>query len=214
MGFNRFNQDDDYNNEFENDEQGQNTVRESFREEVSIFSEGLIIEGNVSVESPLVMKGKINGNLFCKQSVELKDNATISGDVHADSLNLESGEIYGDVTISNQMTLRNDTYIKGNIKADTLDINGNVEGNIYAQSEISFSSDAKVQGDVSALYISIEKGAKISGAMNIGEMAKAQEPVVETPVYEEPVVSEEPAVEETVEEAQEQEIEEQNDSLF
>lgn len=170
MDFNKFNEEDE-NNEFENN---LTQTDDNYINEASIFSAGLVIDGNVNVESSLVMKGQINGNLYCKQSTSLEDGAIINGDVHADSLNLASGKIYGDVTITNHMSVYNETYIKGNISADSLEINGDIEGNVHAQSEITFSSNAKVLGDVSAMYITIEKGAKISGAMRIGE-AKVEE---------------------------------------
>jgi len=176
MGFSRFNLDqDDTTNALDlgrSEEIIQSEGLVTQPEEVSIFSKGLIIDGNVSVESPLLMKGKVNGNLFCKQSIDISDDAQINGEVHAKALNLNNGKIYGDVKVKDQSVLQKGTYIKGNISSNTLDINGMIEGDIYAQSEISFFDQANIQGDINALSISIEKGALISGAMNVGEDAR------------------------------------------
>lgn len=137
--------------------------------EVSVFGKGMHIDGNVNVDSPLIVRGEVKGNITCKQEMEMSHDAIVTGDVIAKTVNLKSGKVIGEVNVTNTMYTGTDTYVKGDVSADTLIINGAVEGNITARSEVSFSSGAKVLGDIRAVYIDIEKGAKISGTMNIGE---------------------------------------------
>jgi len=140
--------------------------------ELSIFSLGLVVNGDVSVTSPFLMKGQISGNLTCKQNVTLEANAFIKGDVKVESLTLTSGKIHGNVDVTNHASIEEDTYIKGDINANSLDINGDIEGNVTSQSEIVLYENAKILGDVCAMYITMEKGAKVVGKISIGNLKK------------------------------------------
>ncbi|MDF9837803.1 MULTISPECIES: polymer-forming cytoskeletal protein [unclassified Breznakia] len=163
----------DYNNDLNNENVNDNNANmghtTSSSEEYSVFGNGLVIDGNVSVETPLIVRGEIRGNLTCGKSVEFDENALVTGDVTAQSLNLHSGKVVGNINVNNDVYIGEDTFVKGNVQARAMEINGSIEGNVTAKADISFSSQAMILGDISAVYIDIEKGAKISGTMKIGE---------------------------------------------
>ncbi len=142
--------------------------------ESSVFAKGIVIDGNVTVTTPLLVKGEIRGNLICKERVEIAEDALITGDVTAASLRLENGKIAGNVNVEQDLYVGSETFVKGNMQANSMDIHGSIEGNVTADSEISFSRTAMILGDIHAKFIDIEKGAKIAGKMNIGENLKAQ----------------------------------------
>ncbi|OCN05548.1 hypothetical protein A4S06_08255 [Erysipelotrichaceae bacterium MTC7] len=142
--------------------------------ESSVFAKGIVIDGNVTVTTPLLVKGEIRGNLICKERVEIAEDALITGDVSAASLRLENGKIAGNVNVEQDLYVGSETFVKGNMQANSMDIHGSIEGNVTADSEISFSRTAMILGDIHAKFIDIEKGAKIAGKMNIGENLKAQ----------------------------------------
>lgn len=159
------------NEHFENVEGHQATPRTQEYGETSVFAKGLVIDGNVSVDTSLIIKGEVRGNVICKQDVEVSEGALITGDISAGSLSLRNSKVVGDVNVSGDVLIGDETYVKGNVYAKSLEINGSLEGNVKVQSTLSFTSEAKVLGDISAMYIDIEKGAQISGSMNIGEGA-------------------------------------------
>lgn len=135
----------------------------------SVFAKGLIIEGDVTLVTPLIAKGEIKGNLTCEREIEIDDGAIITGNVSGSSITLLSGVISGDVNAAGNVLVEADSKIKGNVTGGVISINGLVEGNVTSSSEVVLSSEARIFGDITATYIDIEKGAKILGAINIGE---------------------------------------------
>lgn len=135
----------------------------------SVFAKGLVIEGDVTLTTPLIAKGEIKGNLTCEREIEIDDGAIITGNVAGSSITLLSGVISGDVNAAGNVLVEADSKIKGNVSGGVISINGLVEGNVTSNSEVVLSSEARIFGDITAIYIDIEKGAKILGAINIGE---------------------------------------------
>lgn len=136
--------------------------------ECSLFAKGIVIKGDVELETPIVVKGIIQGSLMCNSDVEIDDSALINGNVTAGTLTLSSGKVEGDVNVSDKAHIGEDTFVKGNVSASVLSVNGSIEGDVVCQNEVAFSSDAKVMGNITAAYVDIEKGAKIVGTMRIG----------------------------------------------
>ncbi|MDH6368177.1 MULTISPECIES: polymer-forming cytoskeletal protein [unclassified Breznakia] len=165
---------DEYLEENESQETPVKPIIPDMPTESSVFAKGIVIDGNVTVTTPLLVKGEIRGNLICKERVEITEDALITGDVSAASLCLENGKIAGNVNVEQDLYVGSETFVKGNIQANSMDIQGSIEGNVTADGEISFSRTAMIMGDIHAKYIDIEKGAKIAGKMNIGENLKVQ----------------------------------------
>jgi len=147
----------------------------SLNDDYSVFAKGLVIEGDVHLATPLIAKGEINGNLVCEREIEIDNEAIITGNVTGSSVTLLSGTISGDVTAQGNVLVEAGSKIKGNVTGGVISINGLVEGNVNSSSEVVLSSDARIFGDISAVYIDIEKGAKILGAINIGEREVADD---------------------------------------
>lgn len=139
--------------------------------EKSVFAKGLIIEGNVETASSIVVQGDIRGNITCSETVEISQEAQVKGDIKAKTLILDKSHVSGNIDAQGVVEVGVDTYVKGDISAASLEIAGFIEGDIVSQGEISFAGSAKVLGNVSAQYIDVEKGAKISGSMKIGAIA-------------------------------------------
>lgn len=144
-------------------------VNETVSDDVSVLGKGLVIDGNVTSNASLIIKGKINGDVRSGQDVDIDDGAQINGNIKADRLNLQSGKIEGSIASNQDTYIGNETYVKGNIVSANIAVNGSVEGDIQAYDEVSFSSGARVLGDITAMSIDIEKGARIVGTMRIGE---------------------------------------------
>lgn len=144
-------------------------INNSVESEHSVFAKGLVINGDVSIDTSLIMSGEINGNLTCEEYVELGENAIVNGDVSAASLVVQKSKVVGNIKVVKEVTIGDGAYVKGDVEAEVLTVSGMVEGNISARSEVSLTKDAQVLGNIEAAYIDIERGAKISGSMKTGD---------------------------------------------
>jgi len=127
---------------------GDMTVKGNINSTANISISGTIL-GDVSSEGDVVVKGKVEGNIT----------------VH--SLSVEGGNISGDIVSSGVVTVADGSSIDGNIKAERIEVNGRVIGNLDSATKIILHPKSVVEGNITALELSMTEGAELKGAMNV-----------------------------------------------
>ncbi|MDL2276210.1 polymer-forming cytoskeletal protein, partial [Breznakia sp. OttesenSCG-928-G09] len=140
--------------------------------EATVFAKGLVIEGDVQVDSPLMVNGVVNGNITSNNHVELDEEASVKGDIRAMQLHVNSGKVEGDIHTDGQLYIGKDTYVKGSIIAGSVIVEGNIDGNIQVEGNIRLLNSAKVLGSIHTAEIEIDRGAKLSGNVQIKDVVE------------------------------------------
>lgn len=144
--------------------------------EVNVFTSGLIIEGNVSSETDLVIRGTVRGNISCRSNIEFSGDVT--GDIEGKSIRINGGRVKGDIRCSGSLSVER-SRIEGNLSASQARINNLIEGNITVQGTLSLQREANIQGSITASGLSVEEGAMMNGQITItrereeGELRRA-----------------------------------------
>lgn len=144
----------------------------------SIIQQDLIITGNVSTSSSLIVHGTINGDVTCKGDITVDGN--IKGNLKANDVKLLSGKITGDVECGNSVDMLKGSSIKGNISGKNLSCDGAIEGNTNVSGKAEISENSVINGDVICGQISIKDGAVFKGNIQTGNteaQKKVPEPV-------------------------------------
>lgn len=82
------------------------------------------------------------------------------------------GEINGNITSKSKVALGSGSKLQGNLVASNAEIEGEVIGNIFIAELLVLKANAVINGDVCALRMITEPGAKITGQCKVGEAPK------------------------------------------
>lgn len=82
------------------------------------------------------------------------------------------GEINGNITSKSKVALGTGSNLKGNLVASNAEIEGEITGNIFIAELLVLKANAVIHGDVCALRMITEPGAKINGQCKVGEAPK------------------------------------------
>lgn len=89
--------------------------------------------------------------------LELNGDINIKGDL------LIYGTINGNIDCEGIVTTAKGSIINGNIKTACADVSGVINGNLIASEKVSLSFSSKLNGDLYASILVIEKGALFNG---------------------------------------------------
>ncbi len=95
----------------------------------------------------------------------------VEGTINSKESLTVNGTLKGDVTTTENITIGSKATIDAGLTGKTITISGTVRGNISASEALVLESSAVVNGDVTAKSIQIQSGARIEGAMHIGDSA-------------------------------------------
>jgi cytoskeletal protein CcmA (bactofilin family) len=99
---------------------------------------------------------------------------TIRGDVTGDEDLLIQGQIEGSVDLElHAVTVGSDGLVKANITGRVITVEGEVEGDLHAQEQITLRSSARVNGDIKAPRVVLDDGASFRGLVDMGDPTKA-----------------------------------------
>ena len=108
----------------------------------------------------------------------------VEGDFNGDGDVIVEGIVVGNLRTKNHLRVGKDAKVRAEVNAQSAFIAGEVSGNITVESEISLTASAKIKGDITASILSVERGAKINGKINMnGQDKKFETPAAakETP---------------------------------
>ncbi|MCL2499376.1 MAG: polymer-forming cytoskeletal protein [Defluviitaleaceae bacterium] len=95
-----------------------------------------------------------------------------------DSVRID-GDFKGDIVLEGSLVLGENGSITGDVRANYFLVAGEVNGNIYCDTQLHFASTARVVGDVNTPNLVLDEGSQVTGRYNVGEVAPPQ--VFETP---------------------------------
>lgn len=138
----------------------------------SVFQQDLVITGNVTTSTSLIVHGTINGDVSCKGDITI--DGTIKGNLKANEVKLLNGKITGDVECSNSVNMLKGSSIHGNISGKNISCDGKIEGNSNVSGKVEISENSVIIGDVICGQISIKDGAIFKGNIQTGNSESQQ----------------------------------------
>jgi cytoskeletal protein CcmA (bactofilin family) len=114
----------------------------------------------------MLEKMKSNGD---REMNIIGPGTTVKGNVDSSGSLLIRGKITGDVHATDNIEVRSGGTIEGTVHGKTVKIAGNVRGTISATDTLWFIGKAIVQGDITALKLIIEEGARFNGKCTMNE---------------------------------------------
>jgi cytoskeletal protein CcmA (bactofilin family) len=133
----------------------------------AVISEMMTISGNVEMATPLLLAGKVIGNIDCKDNIEVRQSGSVQGNIKVHSIKLTGGEINGNIVCEGTLETDEETVITGDISAEIVILCGKVTGQVKANESVSLSSTAVIKGDLYSASISVEKGAVLDGKYSV-----------------------------------------------
>lgn len=140
--------------------------------DLNVFTEGLVIEGNVVSETGIVIRGTVRGSVDCRSDVEI--SGEIIGDVRGRNIRVVGGGVQGDIAAGEMLTI-DKSGIKGNLTATHARINTPIEGDVAVRGTLTLQREANIQGNITAAALSVEEGASMNGRITISR--EVPEPV-------------------------------------
>lgn len=131
--------------------------------EIAVISNTMVVNGNMELETSLIVNGKILGDINCKDIVEINFGSIIEGNIQAKSVKCSGSELKGNISVIETFEANNQTKVFGNVEAKRVEISGEVSGEIKASESIVLKKSAVVKGDLFCTSISIEAGAQLDG---------------------------------------------------
>jgi cytoskeletal protein CcmA (bactofilin family) len=92
-----------------------------------------------------------------------------------DSVRID-GEFKGNIEMTGSLVLGESGVITGDVRASYFLVAGEVNGNIYCDTQLHFASSARVVGDVNTPNLVLDEGSQVTGRYNVGD-------VPQTPTY-------------------------------
>lgn len=123
--------------------------------------ESMIIRGNISLEAPATIAGKIYGDVLSTDIISSNPGLFVQGNVVAKAVEIIGGEIIGEVECYENIYIDSQSKITGMIMGQDIEIAGEVEGDILATGNIKLGKTAKVIGKLTSNTIAIDAGAQL-----------------------------------------------------
>lgn len=130
-------------------------------DEVSVFTESMIINGNMATEGSLEVRGSIVGNV--EALGKLNVTGAIQGNSQAAEIYAEGAKITGDLRSEGSIKVGQSTVIIGNVYATSAVIAGAIKGDIDVRGPVILDTSAIVMGDIKSKSVQINNGAVIEG---------------------------------------------------
>ena len=87
----------------------------------TIIGEGITIEGELSSDEDVVVRGHVRGKLIAREGVVVEAGATVEADVSGGTMTI-SGSITGNVNSTDRVDLQAGAKLVGNVKAARITI--------------------------------------------------------------------------------------------
>ena len=92
----------------------------------------------------------------------------IQGDLAGDEDLLVEGQVEGKINLrQNGVTIGKSGRVRADVYGRTISVEGEVEGNLFADEQIVVRHSGRVQGNLTAPWVSLEDGAKFKGTIDM-----------------------------------------------
>jgi len=131
----------------------------------AVITEDMVVKGNINSTANISISGTILGDVCSEGDVIVKGK--VEGNITVHSLSVEGGNISGDIISSGAATVADGSSIDGNIKAERIEVNGRIVGNLDSATKIILHQKSVIEGNITALELSMTEGAELKGSMNV-----------------------------------------------
>lgn len=126
---------------------------------------------NTPAERPAVASP---GRAPSGRSAAIGPSITIEGLLKGEEDVVVEGRIKGTVELKkNTLTIGSQSTIEAQVFAHSIDVDGTVNGDLYASERISIRKSARVKGNIVAPRVSLEDGARFQGAIDMDTDSEA-----------------------------------------
>ncbi len=136
----------------------------------TIITEDTVIVGTIAADSSLIISGRIKGDVFSKNSIELQGK--VDGNMTANDITITDGAVKGDINSDKNILVSGDSIVVGNLFGRSLEFNGKIKGNVRIDGHAVIRENAVIQGNLSACNFTVDDGAKIIGFVEIIKTAE------------------------------------------
>ncbi len=84
------------------------------KDEVTIISAGVLIEGKINSNGNIRVDGTINGNVSADGNITIGENGEVNGEVTGEIVAV-GGKVIGSVSAKEKLTLEAKSYLKGDL---------------------------------------------------------------------------------------------------
>ena len=120
-----------------------------------------------------------------REHAKIGSTISIKGDLSGEEDILIEGKLEGKIEFRNHsVTIGKDGRIKGDIYGKIITIEGNVEGNLYGDEQLSVRQSGTVRGNIIAPRVALEDGANFKGNIDMSPKNHKDKPPVIMPTYE------------------------------
>lgn len=134
------------------------------------LAEGTTMKGTLQTKGDIEIAGEFEGDIISKGKVVLHSN--ITSNITAVGLLLVDCNLRGNVKVTGDVTLNESSAIQGNIHAENMACSGRIIGDLDIQGNLSLDACAQIDGNIKADTLSVSRGAKISGTIEMRTMKK------------------------------------------
>jgi cytoskeletal protein CcmA (bactofilin family) len=136
-------------------------------------------EGVPQEESPVVTpihhrRENVSGN---RHESVFGAGVTIEGKIEGDGNIRMAGKFKGDIHIKGDLNLEKGAHLTAKVHADTITIEGELEGNVVANSHVKLMETGQIIGDIKAKTLTVAPGSRMRGNVEFGwkdgEVAKS-----------------------------------------
>jgi cytoskeletal protein CcmA (bactofilin family) len=126
--------------------------------DVHLTTKGDLSSTSVICDSAII-EGKLRGNLECEDSMTINVVGKIPGRIGAQHMTVER---------------KSDIQCRRRVRVTNIDIKGRMSGEIVATGSVTIHKTGRLEGNVTAKSIAIEKGGMFSGQLVIGQASLTQ----------------------------------------
>jgi len=131
----------------------------------AVITEDMVIKGSISSAANILIEGTILGDVASEGDIVVRGK--VEGNIKVHAATIKGGSILGDVECTGTILIGEESTVTGNIKGGHIDVNGKVSGNLLSGEKVTLNPRAVIEGDISALGLSMFEGAELKGNVNV-----------------------------------------------
>ena len=120
-------------------------------DEVSVITEGTIINGDVISNGSLDIRGQVDGNVSCNGKLTV--TGVVNGNSNTSEFFADSAQVEGEVVSSGTVKIGLGSVIIGNVTSNSAVIAGAIKGDIDVQGPVVVDTSAVVMGNIKSCLL-------------------------------------------------------------
>ena len=101
-------------------------------------------------------------------------DAVFKGELHFEKGVRLLGKFQGQITSGGQLLIGEGATLTGDVKADLIRVDGQVKGNLKADTKIQLTATARLEGDLESQRLEVAEGAALFGRCSVGVDARGK----------------------------------------